>query len=66
MPDTPLDHPALSPKVIVHGNSDKTICIDGIECLNLATHNYLGFANDPKIKESAIKSLQKYGVGQLF
>lgn len=48
---------------MVHGTTDKTINIDGIECLNLATHNYLGFANDELIKESAVLSLRKYGVG---
>ncbi len=63
VPDVPLDHSALSPRIVSQGLSNKTIVINSVECLNLATHNYLGFANDEEIKESAIKTLRKYGVG---
>lgn len=37
--------------------------IDGHRCLNVATHNYLSFADKPDIEERAIQSIRKYGVG---
>lgn len=37
--------------------------VDGITCLNLATHNYLSLADKPEIEEEAVKSIRKYGVG---
>lgn len=52
-----------SPKVI-SGRAGKRLTIDGYECLNLATHNYLGLVEDKQIEEAAIKSLRKYGVGK--
>ena len=41
----------------------KYIHVDGIKCLNLATHNYLGLVENPRIEESALKCLNQYGVG---
>lgn len=37
--------------------------INGVSVINLCSNNYLGFANLPRIKEAAIKAVQKYGVG---
>jgi hypothetical protein len=37
--------------------------IDGKECLNLASHNYLGFAGNETIEEAAIECVKKFGVG---
>lgn len=37
--------------------------VDGKDCLNLATHNYLGLLEHEKLEEHAIKALHKYGVG---
>lgn len=51
-----------SPKV-VSGRAGKRLTLDGHDCLNLATHNYLGLVEDKEIEESAIKCLRKYGVG---
>lgn len=51
------------PKV-VSGRAGKRLTVDGHDCLNLATHNYLGLVEDKEIEESAIKSLRKYGVGK--
>jgi glycine C-acetyltransferase len=36
---------------------------DGREVINLASNNYLGLCNHPKLKEAAIAATQKYGVG---
>jgi glycine C-acetyltransferase len=36
---------------------------DGHEVINLASNNYLGLANHPKLKEAAIEMTRKYGSG---
>jgi len=36
---------------------------DGKEVINLASNNYLGLANHPKLVEAAIEATRKYGVG---
>ncbi|MBM3784162.1 MAG: glycine C-acetyltransferase [Acidobacteria bacterium] len=37
--------------------------VDGREVINLASNNYLGLANHPKLKEAAIAAVRKYGAG---
>ncbi len=36
---------------------------DGREVINLASNNYLGLTNHPKLKEAAVEATRKYGVG---
>ncbi|WP_321474973.1 glycine C-acetyltransferase [uncultured Paludibaculum sp.] len=36
---------------------------DGREVINLASNNYLGLANHPKLKEAALEAVRKYGAG---
>jgi glycine C-acetyltransferase len=36
---------------------------DGREVINLASNNYLGLCNDPRLEEAAIAATRKYGVG---
>ncbi|RXH58080.1 glycine C-acetyltransferase [Granulicella sibirica] len=36
---------------------------DGREVINLASNNYLGLCNHPKLREAAIAATRKYGVG---
>ncbi len=36
---------------------------DGREVINLASNNYLGLANHPKLREAALDAIRKYGVG---
>ncbi len=36
---------------------------DGREVINLASNNYLGLANHPKLKEAAIEAVRRYGAG---
>uniref|UniRef100_A0A1B0D112 Serine palmitoyltransferase 1 n=1 Tax=Phlebotomus papatasi TaxID=29031 RepID=A0A1B0D112_PHLPP len=60
--DTPLNHPALSPRLVT-SRVGKRITVEGQDCLNLGTHNYLGLLEDQDIQEDAIRSLKKYGVG---
>jgi 8-amino-7-oxononanoate synthase len=37
--------------------------VDGREVINLASNNYLGLANHPKLVEAAIEATRRYGVG---
>ena len=37
--------------------------MNGKEVINLASNNYLGLANHPKVKEAALKSIEEWGVG---
>ncbi|GAB6188299.1 glycine C-acetyltransferase [Marinitoga arctica] len=37
--------------------------VDGKKVLNLCSNNYLGFANNERLKKAAIKAIEKYGVG---
>ena len=36
---------------------------DGREVINLASNNYLGLCNHPKLREAAVAATQRYGVG---
>ena len=36
---------------------------DGREVINLASNNYLGLCNDPRLEEAAIAATRKYGAG---
>lgn len=36
---------------------------DGREVINLASNNYLGLANHPKLKEAAARAIREFGVG---
>ncbi|KAI8037628.1 serine palmitoyltransferase 1 [Drosophila gunungcola] len=60
--DTDPEHPLLRTR-IVQSKVGKHIRVDGHDCLNLGSHNYLGFLEDQEILEEACKSLRKYGVG---
>ncbi len=39
------------------------ITVDGKKVLNLCSNNYLGFANDPKLKSASQKAIETFGVG---
>lgn len=38
-----------------------TLWLEGEEFINLASNNYLGLANEPKVREAMIKALNQYG-----
>lgn len=48
---------------VISSKADKFITVDGIECLNLSTHNYLGLAGDPRLEQASLEAAKKYGVG---
>ena len=37
--------------------------MNGKEVVNLASNNYLGLANHPKVKQAALESIERWGVG---
>lgn len=47
----------------VEGHQGARITLDGKECINLCSNNYLGLANNPQLKKAAIEAIQKYGSG---
>ncbi len=48
---------------IVESANEPEIVINGKTVLNLASNNYLGFANHPRLKAAAIKAVEQYGIG---
>ena len=47
----------------LNGPSEPRVVVEGKPCLMLASNNYLNLANDPRLKEAAIKAIEKYGAG---
>jgi len=43
--------------------ADGWMVVDGKRVLNFCTNNYLGLANDPRLKEAAVKAVEDWGVG---
>ena len=51
-------------KLRVLDDQQAPVChYDGREVINLASNNYLGLCNHPRLTEAAIAATQKYGVG---
>jgi len=46
-----------------YGPCTNVIDLNGKQVINLSSNNYLGLANDPRVKEASKKALEKYGVG---
>lgn len=42
---------------------DAKIKVDGKWVLNFCSNNYLGLADNPRLKKAAIKAIEKYGIG---
>ncbi len=47
----------------VENASESRVLIDGKEKIMFASYNYLGLIDHPRLKEAAIKALEKYGTG---
>jgi len=46
-------------KRLVESKAGKRIIVDGEDCLNVATHNYLGFADDDEVTQAAAATISK-------
>ncbi|CAL7943479.1 unnamed protein product [Xylocopa violacea] len=56
------NHPSLNPRCVT-SRAGKRIVVNGKDCLNLGTHNYLGLAENNELEKNAIAAVRKYGVG---
>jgi 8-amino-7-oxononanoate synthase len=43
------------------GNAGATSVIDGRECINFASYNYLGYSGDPRVNQAACEAVERYG-----
>lgn len=48
---------------VIEGPQGPRVRISGEEKILLCSNDYLGLANHPRLKEAAIKAIEKYGVG---
>ncbi|KAM7166654.1 serine palmitoyltransferase 1 isoform 1-T1 [Macrochelys suwanniensis] len=62
VPSVSKDHPALNYSV-VSGPPSHKIIVNGKECINFASFNFLGLLDNERVKNAAQESLKKYGVG---
>lgn len=50
-------------EVPIEGEQGGTVTVGGKNVIMLASNNYLGLANHPRVREAAQKGMQKYGYG---
>jgi glycine C-acetyltransferase len=50
-------------EVPIEDEQGGVVTVDGKKCVMLASNNYLGLANHPRIRQAATKGLEKYGYG---
>jgi len=62
VPEPPKNHPSLNPRYIT-SRVGKQVIVNGKNCLNLGSHNYLGLSDSAELIESAVATIKKYGVG---
>lgn len=62
VPPASKDLPTFSYDVVTGPPSHK-IVINGKECINFASFNFLGLLDNDRVKQKALASLRKYGVG---
>uniref|UniRef100_H3ADX7 Serine palmitoyltransferase 1 n=1 Tax=Latimeria chalumnae TaxID=7897 RepID=H3ADX7_LATCH len=62
VPPVSKEHPALNYN-IVSGPPNHKIVVNGKECINFASFNFLGLLANERVKNAALTSLRKYGVG---
>lgn len=48
---------------VIDGPQAAYVEIGGRRLLNLCSNNYLGLANDPRLKQAAIDAIEKFGIG---
>jgi glycine C-acetyltransferase len=50
-------------EVPIEGEQGGVVRVDGREVVMLASNNYLGLSNHPRVKEAALRGLREYGYG---
>lgn len=48
---------------ILNSGQDTEVILEGKRTLMFGSNNYLGLTSDPRVKEAAIKAVEKYGTG---
>lgn len=48
---------------ILQGPQDTKVSIDGKHLISFCSNDYLGLANDPRVKQAAIEAIDAFGVG---
>jgi len=48
---------------IIYSACSNVVDLNHKEVINMSSNNYLGLASHPRVKEAAIKAIEKYGVG---
>ena len=51
------------PLLTVESAPGARVTVGGRELINLSSNNYLGLANDPRLKAAAIRAVEEYGAG---
>lgn len=49
--------------IVVEGPQGPRVIMNGKEAVLMASNDYLGLANDPRIKEAAVRAIGEYGFG---
>ncbi|XP_041914851.1 serine palmitoyltransferase 1 [Alosa sapidissima] len=62
VPPVPKNHPSLNYDIVT-GPPSHNIIVNGKECINFASFNFLGLLDNERVKHKALASLKKYGVG---
>ncbi|CAI9727249.1 serine palmitoyltransferase 1-like [Octopus vulgaris] len=65
VPKTREDHPLLDNlrNNVISGKAGKYLTIQGRQCINIATFNFLGMLGEKCVEDAAIGTLFRYGVG---
>jgi len=48
---------------VIDSAADARVTVDGVEMVCLCSNNYLGLANDPRVKHAAVEAIGRWGVG---
>jgi glycine C-acetyltransferase len=57
------DNSTYKVEVPIEGEQNGVVKVNGKSCVMLASNNYLGLANHPRIRQAALYGLEKYGFG---
>jgi glycine C-acetyltransferase len=61
--DTLRDQHLYKPLLSLESAPGARVTVDGRSMINLSSNNYLGLANDPRLKAAAIRAVEEWGAG---